>query len=262
MNEIASFPMYEREELKGAHNELWSHILDGFEVRNFTQPKKIILGDEGTKVWNKPNLILSQTCSYPFRTNLKGKVAYVGTPVYDLKDCPPGYYRSVFITSHSNSNHKPTDFINSTFAINSYNSQSGYVAACEYFREYNLSLINTYVTGSHFSSALSVYEGLSDIACLDEVSWKIIKKFDKFSSNLSEIGWTYPTPALPIITVKHRNRVDVVYDIMNNAIKNLSTHNAKMLFLKGFTWINPERYFSIQTPKDLQRAETLNSPMV
>ena len=212
--------MYERDELKGAHSELWLHILDGFEVRNFTQPKKIILGGEGTKVQIKSNLILSQTCSYPFRTHLKDKVAYVGTPVYDLEGCPPGYYRSVFITSRCNNVQKPTDFINSTFAINSYNSQSGYVAACEYFREYNLRLINTYVTGSHFSSALSVYKGLSDIACIDEVSWKIIKKVDKFSSYLSEIGWTSPTPALPIITVKHRNRVDVVYDIMNNVKKN------------------------------------------
>ena len=130
------------------------------------------------------------------------------------------------------------------------------MAACEYFCNYNLCLINTHVTGSHFSSALSVYEGICDIACIDEVSWKIMKRFDKFSSYLSEIGWTSPTPALPIITVKHRNSVDVVYDIMNNAIENLSTHNAKMLFLNGFTWINPETYFSVRTPKSLQRSKT------
>ena len=59
MNEIASLPMYERDELKVAHSELWLHILDGFEVRNLTQPKKIILGREGTKVWMNSNLISS-----------------------------------------------------------------------------------------------------------------------------------------------------------------------------------------------------------
>ena len=84
----------------------------------------------------------------------------------------------------------------------------------------------------------------------------------KFSSYLSEIGWTSPTPALPVITVKHRNSVDVVYDIMNNAIENLSTHNAKMLFLNGFTWINPEKYFSARAPKGLQGTKTPNFSMV
>ena len=64
MNKIASLPMYERDELKGAHDELWSHILHGFEARNFTEPKQIIFGNEGTKVWMNsklPRVIFSQS---------------------------------------------------------------------------------------------------------------------------------------------------------------------------------------------------------
>ena len=250
MNTVASLPMYERGELNAAHYELWSHILKGFKARNLPAPKKIISGYEGTKVWMNTNLVLSQTCGLPFRTNLKGKVGYVGTPIYDLRNCPPGYYRSVFITNHFRKNLKPNDFIGSTFAINSYDSQSGYAAACEYFYDCNLPFSNIYVTGSHFKSALSVYQGLSDIACIDEISWKLIRNFDRFSSYLAEIAWTSPTPALPIITVKYRNSVDIVHEIMSNAIIDLSSHNAKTLLLKGFTWINPNAYFSIPTPKD------------
>ena len=250
MNTVASLPMYERDELNIAHCELWSQIIKGFKARNLVPPKKIISGDDGTKVWMDTNLVLSQTCGLPFRTNLKGKVGYVGTPIYALKNCPPGYYRSVFITNHRRKNLTPIDFMGHTFAINSYDSQSGYAAACEYFYDRNLPFGNINVTGSHYKSALSVYKGLSDIACIDEISWKIIRNFDRFSSHLAEIAWTSPTPALPIITVKYRNTLDTIHDIMKDAIINLSSRNAKMLFLTGFTWINPEAYFSIPMPKD------------
>ena len=95
MKGLASFPMYERKELEVPHYELWSLIRLGMESKSLKAPHNLVTGDDGISIWTKEDLVLSQTCGLPLRTFLKGKVSYIGTPIYDLEHCPPGYYRSL-----------------------------------------------------------------------------------------------------------------------------------------------------------------------
>lgn len=248
---LASLPMYEREELKGPHKELWELICQGLIANSLSAPKSLVLGDSGTRIWEKKNLVLSQTCGFPFSTNLMGKVFYVGTPSYELKNCNPGYYRSVFIVNRNNKQKNVEAYINKKFAVNSFESQSGYVAACNYFSG-GMAFNDIVVSGSHRNSAIMVSDGVVDIACLDDVSWQHIKKLDKFALDLVEISRTDPTPGLPFITVKYGDHVDLLYSVIKRAISKLSAKSTSMLLLTGLSWIDPKEYYKVPYNKKLQ----------
>ena len=249
MKGLASFPMYERKELEAPHHELWSLIRLGMDSKRLKAPPNLTTGDRGTSIWTEEGLVISQTCGLPLRTFLKGKVSYIGTPIYDLENCPPGYYRSVFIVNQNNKSIDIKDFNNKKFAFNGYDSQSGYAAPCNYFLGLNIWFSELILSGSHRNSALMVANGKADIACIDEISWELIKRFDKFSSSLVEIEKTNPTPALPFITVKYGKEVPYLFDILEAAIKNLSSTSSKILLLKGLKRIDLEKYYEVPNPK-------------
>ena len=249
MKGLASFPMYERKELEVPHHELWSLIRLGMESKSLKAPHNLVTGDDGISIWTKEDLVLSQTCGLPFRTFLKGKVSYIGTPIYDLENCPLGYYRSIFIVNRNNKSIELKDFSDKKFAFNGYDSQSGYAAPYNHFLGLNTWFSELILSGSHRNSALMVANGKADIACIDEISWKLIKRFDKFSSSLVGIKKTNPTPALPFITVKYGKEVPYLFDILEAAIKNLSSTSSETLLLKGLKRIDLEKYYEVPNPK-------------
>ena len=77
--------------------------------------------------WLDPGLVLSQTCSLPFRTALHDYVALVAAPVTNL-DCPAGYYFSTLIVRADDRRKSLKDFDNAHLAINEPASQSGWAA--------------------------------------------------------------------------------------------------------------------------------------
>ncbi len=249
MKGLASFPMYEREELEVPHRELWSLIRLALESKSLMAPRDLITGDHGTSIWTDENLVLSQTCGLPLRTFLKGKVTYIGTPIYDLENCPPGYYRSIFIVNRNSKSKDVKDFSNKKFAFNGHDSQSGYAAPYNHFIGLNTWFSELILSGSHRNSALMVANGKADIACIDEISWELIKRFDKFSSLLVGIEKTNPTPALPFITVRYGKEAPDLFDVLEVAIKNLSSASSEILLLKGLKRIDLEKYYEVPNPK-------------
>jgi hypothetical protein len=90
---IASLPMYDRPETVAANDRLWQAVRTHLGYG----PDHLTRGGDAWDHWQSPDLIVSQTCGYPYRARLHGKVTLVGTPVLDLPDCPPGQYYSVFV---------------------------------------------------------------------------------------------------------------------------------------------------------------------
>ena len=60
---------------------------------------------------------------------------------------------------------------------------------------------------------------------------------------------TNPTPALPFITVKYGKEVPYLFDILDAAIKNLSSTSSEILLLKGLKRIELEKYYEVPNPK-------------
>ena len=92
---IASLAMYDRAEAQPANDRLWGLIRDGLRRSGGAAPDRLTRGDGAYwPAWEAPDLVLSQTCGYPFRARLIGTVTLIGTPDYGVTGCPPGHYCS------------------------------------------------------------------------------------------------------------------------------------------------------------------------
>lgn len=65
--------------------------------------------------WRQPNLLFAQTCGYPLMTQLRGQVAVLAVPSYDLPDCAPGEHCSLFVAAEGQARQRLGDFRNTAW---------------------------------------------------------------------------------------------------------------------------------------------------
>ena len=158
-----------------ANDRLWALIRDGLRAE---RDRGARCADPGrgrllARTGQAPDLVLSQTCGYPYRARLHGRVTYVGTPDYGVEGCAAGPL------PQSSSWSAPTiraqtlaDFDGARFAYNEALSQSGWAAPQTHAARLGIRLPPALQTGGHRLSALAVAEGRADIAALDAVTWR------------------------------------------------------------------------------------------
>lgn len=126
---IASLGMYELSGMAGANDRLWALIRDGLRARGIAAPDGLTRGEVAYwDAWQSPDLVLSQTCGFPYRARLHDKVTLIGTPDYGLPGCPPGHYCSVFVARKDDPRVTLDQFDGTALAYNEPLSQSGWAA--------------------------------------------------------------------------------------------------------------------------------------
>ncbi len=103
------------------------------------------------------------------------------------------------------------------------------------------------MTGGHLNSAKAVAEGRADIAAIDALTWKMIKRWDGFAQDLREVATTTPTPALPMITAK-ANDAHFYRLALCDAAAALSVSDRFDLCLNTYVQISSETYLAVPTP--------------
>jgi len=239
----ASLPMYDRPELATAHDRLWQ----GIRARLDSGPEQLSHPTDLWDDWQAPDLLLSQTCGFPYRARLHGHVTLVATPDYRLEHCPPGHYASVFVARVDDPRNNLTAFAEGRFAYNERLSQSGWAAPATHAANCGFSFVNTCSTGSHAASALAVAEGRADLCALDAQSWRLIQAHDSVAKRLRVIDRTTPTPALPYITASGTDP-DRLRRALAEAIDALSNGDRDKLGLYGIVVLPPEAYLQVPTP--------------
>lgn len=240
---IAQLGMYDRPSTRGANDKFWSLIRDALGYG----PAQLDRNTPVTEGWLHPDLLLSQTCGYPFRALLAGKVTLIGTPDYGLEGCPPGYYRSVFVARADDLRDKLTEFDSARFAYNEALSQSGWAAPRHHADQIGIRFGTLLQSGAHELSARAVCKGQADFASLDALTWEMIKADSPWAAELKVIGYTTPTPALPYISALGRDRQEL-FDAISAAISNLPEDSRNRLHLRGITFIPEEDYRTVPTP--------------
>lgn len=238
---IASLPMYDWPELQPANDRLWQLIAANLA----DAPAALTRSDDLWGQWLSPDLLLGQTCSLPFATRLKGRVALVGTLDLGLPKCPAGHYNSV-IVAHKDAD-LPTEPLTTRIAINEDSSQSGWGALWQEARRRDATLGPVTATGAHRASVGAVAAGLADIAIVDANSWRLAKCFDAHTNALEVIGHTPPTPSLPLITAK-TNRVGELRAAITAAIPRLSADDRSVLGVRSLTMMADATYFAVPIP--------------
>ncbi len=245
---IASLPMYNQPDCLPATDRYWALIRDGLRVAGVAAPDHLTWGmPVFLDHWQRDDLVLSQTCGYPFRAILYGKVTLIGTPDFGVEGCAPGYYRSVFITRLDDSRRDLAAFQDARFAYNDAMSQSGWAAPQNHVAGLGFRFRNLLHSGGHALSAGAVLNGRADIASVDAVTWRFLARNDPALAGLRVLDRTDPTPSLPYIAALGANRA-VVFDAVAAAISALHPQDRETLGLKGIVHIPAEAYLAVPTP--------------
>ena len=238
---IAALPMYDRAETAAANDAFWQAI----RARLGHGPDALTRTGDLWPLWQSPGLLLAQTCGLPFRARLHGHVTLVGTPDYGLEGCPPGHYRSVFVARDPSATLET--LAAGTFAYNEPLSQSGWAAPQAHMAGLGLSPRAFLQTGAHRAAARAVAEGAADFAALDALTWELIRAHDGFATTLHPIAHTVPTPGLPLITARSRDR-EPLFAAVAAAIADLSPEDRTALHLRGLVHIPAADYLALPLP--------------
>ncbi len=245
---VAAFPMYQRAELSPAFDALWATTRDLLRAEGIAAPEALTVVDgDLLSFWKRPDLLLSQTCGFPFRHVLKDSVTLVGTPDFGLQDCPTGHYRSALVVRHDDPRQRLHDFHGATIACNDALSQSGYAAPLVAAQSAGMQFGAMRMSGAHIASARMVAAGLADIAGLDAVSWRHMTAFEPLVSGLRVLGWTDPSPGLPFITA-NALLAPTLGRCLAQAIQLMPELLRDRLTLKGLVRIDTRDYLSVADP--------------
>jgi ABC-type phosphate/phosphonate transport system substrate-binding protein len=254
---IASLGMYDFGAAQAANDRLWTLIRTGLQGRGIDAPTALTRGAHAYwDAWQAPDLILSQTCGYPFRARLHDTVTYVGTPDYGVEGCAPGYYRSVFVARVDDPRRTLADFNGARFAYNEALSQSGWAAPQTHAARLGISLPPRLQTGGHRLSAAAVAEGRADIAALDAVTYALLQANDPVVGQLKVLAMTDPTPGLPYITAAGRD-AQPIFDAVSEAVAALDPMDRAHLRLKGFVRIPVTDYLAVPNPPSPEQIAAL-----
>ncbi|MFT7060471.1 MAG: ABC-type phosphate/phosphonate transport system substrate-binding protein [Pseudorhodobacter sp.] len=241
--------MYDFGDLPKANDRLWAAIRDNLRSQGLPAPETLTRDPEELwALWRAPDLVLAQTCGFPYRAKLHGHVTLIGTPDYQLEGCAPGEYCSVLVAQRDDDRPDFTAFHGANLAYNDVMSQSGWAAPQNYARSLGLTLLPGPMTGAHRDSARAVAEKRADLAALDAVTFRLLQRVEpQLTAALRVIGFTPPTPGLPLIAALGAPR-GAVFAAVAAAIADLAPRDRDCLGIHGLVKIAAQSYLDVPNP--------------
>ena len=223
----ASLPMYDWPEIRKHTDAFWVSF-QRHSGLNDTLDRQSPLSDP----WRNPNLILSQTCGYPFTHEFKGLLNYVATPHYVCAGCNDATYSSFIFARHT----APLqDFRGKIPAINSMDSMSGMLALKLVFAPFAKDgefFERKIITGGHLNSLQAVREGKADVCAIDAVCVALAEKHrPEVLQGLVMVAQSPTVPSLPFVTrsrVPEHLRIALTKTIADPELK--TTREALLLY--------------------------------
>lgn len=199
---IAALAMYDWPETRAATDAFWAVWRDAMRDHGLDAPDALTRDRRGDAVWRDPDLLVAQTCGWPFVDRLSDATQLVATPVYDVDGCEGPTYRSAVVARVGDPRATLAAFEGGRFARNGADSLSGWrtiAPAAPPFAE----IIET---GAHRASIAAVAEGRADLAAIDAICWALARRHDpEIAARVRVIDWTPARPGLPLITAAHRD---------------------------------------------------------
>jgi ABC-type phosphate/phosphonate transport system substrate-binding protein len=208
--------------VQAANDLLWTGIRDRLRVAGLSAPDSLDRDISYSGIWLQPDLLLAQTCGYPFIRELQGKVRLVATPIYDFAGGTGTERASFLVASDQNEFADLEAFRGSRAAVNDHMSNSGmnlFRAALAPIAGGKPFFSEVVVTGGHLPSMKAVQDGIADIASIDTVSWGMLARHaPEMLDGLRIVGETPRGPGLPYITSLATS--DAELKILQTAIKD------------------------------------------
>ena len=200
----AAFPWYDLPSVRWANDILWKATGLGGELDRDTPPDA---------QWRSEDLVVSQACGLDLFL-ADAPIEPVLAPVFEL-DCGEGRYYSYLVGSRAG-----------VAAVNARSSRSGWSALLTLCRPSSVLL-----TGSHAASLSALRAGSADLACIDAVTWHILKRDTPASvAGVPVIERSGVAPAPPFVVRKAGPR-DVVARRIAAAMRAPETRLARRALL-------------------------------
>ncbi|WP_394688023.1 phosphate/phosphite/phosphonate ABC transporter substrate-binding protein [Hoeflea sp.] len=253
---VAALPMYDWPEVRDATDALWSAIHAALIEEGIDAPAGLARNGDPEDLWTHPDLVLSQTCGFPYANGLSGKVALIGTPAYKLDGARPGHYFSVLVTRRSNPPESLSGLRDMRLAFNMTQSQSGFAAPVRLLADNGwVSTHEPLETGAHRASLQAVAAGQADWTAIDAVAWDLALRHEPAASNLTVFARTPETPALPLITsLRLDGQATRIANAIDGALQRLDHSIKGSLFLSGLVRSTPKDYAPLAAPLPVLKA--------
>lgn len=202
MNWTVSLPMYNvSPRLQREYEALLACVLADAGVSEHVQ---MLQEPQLPAVWHRPDLLLGQTCGYPYVTTLRDVASLLATPCFDFPGCEGSNYSSVIVTRAVDGVSSLAEARGLTAAANSPDSNSGMnvlrhavaplARAGRFFGKVKW-------TGAHAASLRAVREGEADIAAIDCVTFGYLKQESPDSlQGIKVLQYSASSPGLPLVT--------------------------------------------------------------
>lgn len=240
---VAALPMYDWPEIADATDRFWHAIARNLRERGFDPPAALDRARDVQTVWRDPDLLLAQTCGYPFATALRETASLVGTPAYEI-DAAPGRYYSVIIAGHDDDAGSLAELASGRFAFNAADSQSGFRAPERLLMGAGLALpADRLETGAHRASIRAVAAGEARFAAIDAVTWQLALRHEPATTATRAVARTPETPGLPLITAAaNAAQAPIIAAAVRRAIAELDDRAARALLLLGLAEMDRTDY--------------------
>ena len=248
--------MYDWPEIRAATDAVWAAIRLQLADRGIAAPAALDRRADPEAFWDNPDLILSQTCGYPYANRLMGRVTLVGTPAHAVTGATPGYYFSVLVARKADAPNSLADLADKRLAFNMHHSQSGFAAPLRLLAAGgHVSWPSPLETGAHRASIRAVADGTADWAAIDAVTWELARRHEPAADELVVFTRTPETPALPLITgARNSGHADAIAGAVEAAIAGLDPDVRDGVFLSGLARFKPEDYAPLAAPLPVRQA--------
>lgn len=204
MSWTVSLPMYNvTPRLQREYEALLSTMLADAGVRDEVQ---LLTEPELPALWHRPDLLLGQTCGYPYVHFLRDVATLLATPCFDFPGCDGSDYSSVIVTRAVDGVNSLAEARGLTAAVNDQHSNSGMnvlrhaVAPLAHDGRFFGKVKRT---GAHVASLRAVREGEADIAAIDCVTFGYLR--DELPDSIQGIKilqYSASSPGLPLIAAR------------------------------------------------------------
>lgn len=154
--------------------------------------------------WLDPDVLFTQSCGYPYITNLDEYVQLIGTPCFGVEGSRDATYSSFFITHIDLPWQSLAEAKHSRVVINQADSNSGMnvlrAEILELIEDEKNFFDSVQYSDSHMNSLKMIQNKKADMAAIDCVTFAYIQKYaPEHCQNIKIIGKSQQTFALPFI---------------------------------------------------------------
>ncbi|MEZ5871717.1 MAG: PhnD/SsuA/transferrin family substrate-binding protein [Nitratireductor sp.] len=253
MSSFAALQMYDLPEVSKAWDRFWAVIRNGLVQRGIRCEQELRRPFDYHQPWSDPQLILGQTCGWPFVSGVRQDNTVLGVFDFGLDTPLPGDYYSFFIVSPELAGISAADLLANphiTIAVNSLRSQSGYRVLGELADQPLILTKNRHFdSGGHRASLRAVAAGEAQLAAIDGVTWKLLTRHDPAVEKVAILGRSRPAPALPLICSNaHSGHSGLLQEIVADAVSTMDADDRHALMLRGFIPATASRYDELLLP--------------